>query len=104
MEDLIKVQAEMMKTFAHPARLMILKSICEEEQSVSNILALTKLSKANLSQHMKLLVSSGLVLSRKEGIQVYYRIANCKIKEACELMKEIAVEALASKTKILDNL
>lgn len=104
MEDLIIIQAEMMKTFAHPARLMILKSICEAEQSVSNILALTNLSKANLSQHMKLLVGSGIVLSRKEGVQVYYRVANDKVRKACELMQEIAVEALASKSKILDNL
>ncbi len=104
MEEIISIQADMMKTFAHPARLKILKAICKEEQSAADILRLTHLSKANLSQHMKLLVGSGIVLSRKEGVQVYYRVANRKIKKACELMQEIAIDVLASKTKILNNL
>jgi hypothetical protein len=48
MKDVIGVQAEMMKTFAHPVRLQIIKSICKTEHSVNIFysVANTKISKA----------------------------------------------------------
>ena len=104
LEEIIQIQAEMMKTFSHPARLRILKAVCQKEHSAAEILALTHLSKTNLSQHMKQLVGSGIVSSRKEGVQVFYRVSNPKVSKACQLMQEIALEILVQKTKILNRI
>jgi ArsR family transcriptional regulator, virulence genes transcriptional regulator len=45
----------------------------------------TGLLKVDISQHMNVLKSKGVVSVRREGIQVYYQIANPKIIQACNL-------------------
>ena len=104
MDEIVKMQAEIMKTFAHPVRMKIIKAICKSEKSAAEILKITKLSKANLSQHMRQIINSGLVFYRKEGVQIFYRLANRKISKACELMQEIAMENLKYKAKVLQKI
>jgi ArsR family transcriptional regulator len=59
----------------------------------------TGLSKVSLSQHVNVLKSKGVILVRREGVQLYYRIANPKIIQACGLMREVLVEQLREKGK-----
>ncbi len=64
----------------------------------------TGLSKANLSQHMGVLKAKGVILSRREGVTVYYRISNAKIIEACTLMREVLLEQLQEKGRMVSGL
>jgi len=101
--EIIQFQAQIMKTFAHPVRLQIIKSICKSEHSASEIIRKIKLSKSNLSQHMKMLTGMGIVSSRKDGVYIYYKLSNNKISKACELMQDIALDALKKKLKLLNK-
>jgi len=53
---------------------------------------------------MNVLKSKGVVVIRREGVQLYYRIANPKIIQACNLMKEVLVEQLVEKEKMASKL
>lgn len=97
MEDLIKMQSDICKTFSNPARMRIIKMLCKDEQSAARIIKETKISKANLSQHMKLLVSHGIVIPRREGVSVFYRLADSRISQACSLMSQVVMETLKRK-------
>lgn len=56
-------------------RLKILWLLCHCEECVSNISAAMEMSDPAVSHHLKLLKTSGLIVSRREGKEVYYRLA-----------------------------
>jgi ArsR family transcriptional regulator, virulence genes transcriptional regulator len=62
------------------------------------------MNKVTISQHMNVLKSKGVVVVRRESVQLYYRIANPKIIQACGLMREVLVEQLLEKEKIVSRL
>jgi ArsR family transcriptional regulator len=59
----------------------------------------TGLSKVNISQHMNILKSKGVIVSRRDGQQLFYSIANPKIIQACNLMREVLVEQHLAREK-----
>ena len=69
--------------------------------SVSELAEKTKISQANLSQHLAILRTKGMVKTRREGVNVYYSVSNAKIILAFDLISEVLREALASQTKTI---
>ncbi len=53
---------------------------------------------------MAVLKSKGVILSRREGVTVYYRIASPRIIEACILMREVLMEQLQEKGRMISRL
>lgn len=72
----------------------IINTLGEKEISASELLSILQVPKANLSQHMTVLRQKGIVVVRREGNAVYYRLARPKILEAFDLMREILFEVL----------
>lgn len=103
MEDLIKAQSDICKTFSNPHRLKIIKLLCNDELNASEIIKKTGLGKANLSQHMSVLLNKGIVISRKQGQNVFYRIADPRVSKVCSMMAEIMMSALGQKKKIFEK-
>ncbi len=87
--------AELCHTLANPTRLEILSLLRDGEKRVNDLVEQTGLSQANISQHLALMRSKGLLVARREGTSIYYRIANPKIIRACELIREVLVEQAA---------
>jgi ArsR family transcriptional regulator len=50
---------------------------------------------------MSILKSKGVVLTRREGVNIYYRISNPKIIQACDLMREVLLAQLQEKGKMV---
>lgn len=61
---------------ASPKRLEILDLLSQRERSVENLAGELELSVANASRHLRVLAAAGLVVTRKEGTFVHYRLAN----------------------------
>jgi ArsR family transcriptional regulator, virulence genes transcriptional regulator len=97
--EILKLQADICKIFANDKRLGIINLLKDKEMSNSELMKKTGLNKVTVSQHMNILKSKGVVVVRREGIQLYYRIANPKIIQACGLMREVLVEQLREKGK-----
>lgn len=69
-----------------PARLRILHVLCEREHCVNNILQLTGLAQANASRHLGLMYQAGVVSRRREGTQVFYKVADPLYIELCRAL------------------
>ncbi len=104
MEDIFELQADIFKVFSNSTRLEIISLLEEREMATSELIKLTGLSKVNISQHMNILKSKGAVISRREGIVVYYRITGPKFIQACKLMQEILTEQFQEKGLMLSGL
>ncbi len=75
--------ARYFSVLAEPARLKILHVICAEEKSVNTIIGATGMAQANASRHLGLMYQAGLLSRRREGTQVFYRVADSMFLELC---------------------
>ena len=101
MKQIYQLHAEVCKTLANPKRIEIINLLRSGEKSVAWLLEKTGFLKANLSQHLSVLRQRGIVKNRKEGLTVYYRIANQKIVKACDLMREVLFEQMEERKETL---
>ena len=99
-----ELQAEISKTLAHPLRLAILHNLKNGEKSVSELTQTIGASQSNISQHLAIMRQRDIVKTRKEGSNIYYRLANPKISQACDTMREVLLEQLNQKREIAKNL
>lgn len=76
--DMIVV-SELMKQMGDPSRLRIFWILCHVEECVLDIAAMAGMSSSAVSHHLRLLKSAGLITSRREGKEMYYRIADTDI-------------------------
>jgi ArsR family transcriptional regulator len=81
--------AHIYKILANSRRLEILNILKLGETSVEDLLRITKTSKANLSQHLALLRHNGLVQTRREGLNIFYRIVDPRIVEPCKILHNL---------------
>jgi DNA-binding transcriptional ArsR family regulator len=78
------------RALADPKRLCVLESLAVGELSVSELSVRGGCQVPNMSQHLAVLRSAGLVTTRREGSTVYYRLANERVLEAYRLIQTIA--------------
>lgn len=83
MQPVFESAAELFGLLASPQRLRILRTICEGERSVSEIVSLTQASQPNVSQNLALMYRHGVVARRRDGNQIYYRVKNELIVDLC---------------------
>ncbi len=101
MNELYRIHAEMCKVFSNPTRLEILNLLRNKELSVTELIKMTKLSQANISQHLSIMKSKGIVLSSRKGKNIYYRLANPKIIKAFDIIREVLIEKLKKNSKLI---
>lgn len=78
--------AEKFRMLADPTRLAILRVLLDGEKSVGRVVEETRQGQANVSKHLKLLADAGIVGRRKEGLQVFYAVADPLIEQLCALV------------------
>ena len=104
MEDqLYTYHAEMCKVFSHPKRLELINILRDKEMSAGELGERLGLTPANLSQHLAMMRERHLLTSRKEGNMVYYRIANPRLLEALDLLREILFEQIRQDAALIQD-
>ena len=77
------------KTMADANRLMIIHELRGGEMSVGQLVGNLELPQSNVSHHLGILRDRRIVMTRREGTTIYYRLADPKIAEACDLVREV---------------
>ena len=79
---------------ASPTRLKIIRSLCNGERNVSDLIEEVKTTQPNMSQHLNTLYRGGILGKRKEGVQIFYRIKNEQVVMLCRAVcTQIAIES-----------
>jgi len=82
--------AHIYKILANPKRLEILNLLkVNNEMSCEEMIKITKMPKANLSQHLALLRHNGLVQTRREGLNIFYKMIDNRIVSPCKILHEL---------------
>lgn len=100
-KTIYEMQAEVCKTLTNPKRIEILNTLKTEEKTVTELVNALGASKANVSQHLAVMRHKGILTTRRDGVNIYYRVANPKVIEACALMKDVLFEQHSAKKKAI---
>jgi len=103
-KSIFELQAEVCKTIANPKRLEIIHALKDGEKTVTDLVAILGVPKANVSQHLAVMRSKGVLVNRREGVNIYYSISNVKVVQACVLMKEVLAEQMNHQKKIIEDM
>ncbi|MHB8882906.1 MAG: ArsR/SmtB family transcription factor [Thermodesulfovibrionales bacterium] len=101
-KTLFELQSEVCKTLSSPKRLEIINALKDGERTVGELVDILGVPKANVSQHLAVMRHKGILNSRREGVNIYYRIANQKVVQACGLMREVLTEQMHEKSRLID--
>lgn len=83
---LVDALCERFKALAEPARIQLLATLRQGEQSVTDLVERTGLGQANVSRHLQQLMSAGFIRRRKEGTFAYYTLADDDVLKLCDIM------------------
>ncbi|HMJ79886.1 MAG TPA: metalloregulator ArsR/SmtB family transcription factor [Candidatus Dormibacteraeota bacterium] len=100
MDEITILQAEVLRTLASPRRLEILHRLADGPREVSRLAGELGISQPNVSQHLAVLRSAGLVEPERFGREVHYRLSDPDVMVACDLMRRV----LARRIERLANL
>ena len=103
MKQVFNLHAEICKTLANPKRLEIIYALKEGELSAGELVKRLNIPKANVSQHLAILRQRRVVVSRRDGVNIYYNIANPKIVQACALMREMLMEQIKEDNRLVSK-
>jgi ArsR family transcriptional regulator len=92
-----RLHAEVCRVLTDPKRLMILDVLRDSERSVGDLAGELGCTLANVSQHLALLRSAGLVGTRRSGTTIMYSLAEPELVEACDVIHRIVGRRMADR-------
>ena len=99
-KEIFELQAGICQTMANAKRLEIISILGNGELAVGVLAERMDVKVSNLSQHLSIMKNKGILISRRDGVHIYYRISNPKVIKACSLMKEVMTELLHDQGKL----
>jgi rhodanese-related sulfurtransferase len=84
-----------------PTRIEFLELLAQAERSVEQLATLTGTAVANTSQHLQKLRQAGLIVGRKEGLYVFYRLAGDEVVEMLSAMSRVGEAYVAEVERIV---
>jgi len=95
MDEVYKLQVEVLKTLANVHRLEIIHLLADGPREVSRLAEEMGISQPNVSQHLAVMRAGGIVEADREGREVRYRLSDPEIIVACEMMRGVLARRLA---------
>jgi ArsR family transcriptional regulator len=96
-------KATIFQALAHPTRIAILELLKDREVPVAVLIDSLGLEPANVSQHLAVLRSKHIIVSRKEGHQVFYSIRDARISQMLDLMRSYFQAHLEESMQLLKD-
>jgi ArsR family transcriptional regulator len=99
-----EMKAELFRALGNPGRIRILEQLVQGERSVGELQPLVGLESSHLSQQLGVLRRANLVLSRKEGSQVFYSVRSALMADVLAAAKQLLISSLADTQSLLADL
>lgn len=101
MKQFIELQADMLKALAQPTRLKILEFLRDGERCVCEIFPAIGEEQSNTSRHLNMMLSSGVLSRRKDGLKIYYAIRHAEILTILDTIKFLVKQDISGRNEML---
>lgn len=81
--------AEILKAIAQPTRLRIIELLRDGEHCVCEIFPAIGHEQSNTSRHLQMMLKSGILKQRKDGLKIYYALSHPEILQIVDLAEMI---------------
>lgn len=95
MDPIYELQADVLKTLASARRLEILHRLAEGPCEVGRLATELGMSQPNVSQHLALMRTAGVVVAVRDGREVRYELSDPDVMVACDVMRDVLRRRLA---------
>ena len=85
-DEIFGLAAELFRVLSAPMRLRVIKSLCNQEKNVTELLSEIKTTQPNMSQHLNTLYRARVLGKRRDGVQIYYRIIDDRVAHLCRMV------------------
>jgi DNA-binding transcriptional ArsR family regulator len=99
--DRTHFRAEILKALGQPNRLKIIDFLRDGERCVCEIFPAICAEQSNTSRHLNLMVSSGILFRRKEGVKIIYALKHPEILEIVDLATRIMTQEITGRHNLL---
>jgi len=89
MDEITMLQAEVLKVLASPRRLEILHVLADGPIEVGRLAAALGVSQPNVSQHLAVMRTAGMVEAERDGREIRYRLIDPDVLVACAVMRGV---------------
>ena len=101
---LFEKQAEIAKAMAHPLRIAVLDFLKDGEKCVCDIAENIGAERSNVSRHLSLMVSAGILEFHKEGLKVIYKLKTPCILDFFSCITGVLKQQARENEKLLKSL
>ncbi|MEW6364137.1 MAG: metalloregulator ArsR/SmtB family transcription factor [Acidobacteriota bacterium] len=98
-----QMHAEFCQVFTSPKRLEILDLLRDGERTVQQLVEITGIPQANLSQHLAVLRGQKILKTRREGTCIHYSIADTRIVDALDLVRAMLLDRIRAEGRLADK-
>ena len=103
LQEVTQLHAGICNGLADPTRILIIYALVDSPRNVNDLAEALQLPQPTTSRHLKILRQQGLVVGEREGLYIYYRLADKRIIEALDLLREILNDRLTYRATLVEN-
>lgn len=95
----LELRAKIIKSLAHPARLLVVQTLAEGERCVCELTELIGSDMSTVSKHLSLLKNAGIIQDEKRGNQVFYQLKTPCILNFLKCVERVVEESRQEQLK-----
>lgn len=102
-QSIFEIQADLCRCMSNATRIEIVHILRDGPQRVSEITRIIGQPQATISRHLAVLRNGGVVIAHRQAPGIIYQIANPKIVNICDLMREVLIEEASRRSTLVDG-
>jgi len=103
LHEVTELHAGICNGLADPTRILMLYALVDAPRNVNDLTQTLNLPQPTTSRHLKILRQEGLVIGERQGLYVYYRLADKRIIEALDLLRTILNDRLTHRASLVES-
>jgi ArsR family transcriptional regulator len=98
-EKIFEIQADLCRAMGNPLRMEIVHLLRNGPMNVNDIASAVDQRQATVSRNLTILRNAGIVVTQRDGNNIMYQVANPKLVDVCDLMREVLTEQIEERSK-----
>jgi ArsR family transcriptional regulator len=98
-----QLHSQLCAGLADPTRILILYALAEDSHNVSELVKMLDSPQPTVSRHLKVLRERGLVVHQREGQSIIYTVADSRIIQALDLMRQVLADLLKNQVTLVES-
>lgn len=103
-EEIDQLHAELCQCLADPRRISILYALSDGPKNVGELMEILDMNRATASRHLKVLRDGAMVSTERDGVSIYYSLADDRVIQALDLLRGVLAEILAQRKALAEAL